>query len=75
MIALDCKTNKPLFMDISLLPYLINYFIKTAANLTRWCSCAGNMNKGNTHDSSETPSINKTRRPVADFQHSQYSFP
>ena len=44
--------------------------------LTRSCRCrAANVKNGNAVGSCETPGINKKRRSVAKFHHSQYSFP
>ena len=75
-IAPHCKTNKLIFVHINLLPYLINYFIKTPTMLNRACKCrVANVKNGNTVSSCETPGINKTRRFEAELQHSQYSFP
>jgi len=63
-------------MHINLLPYLINYLIKTPTMLNRSCKCRVlNVKNGNTVGSCETPGINKKRRFEPEFQHSQYTFP
>lgn len=63
-------------MHINMLPYLINYFIKTPTMLNRSCKCrVANVENGNTVGSCETPGINKKRQFEAEFQHSEYSSP